>query len=117
MRSKCGDKGVGWRYVWGIHPFSHHLKAGEVFLQGFQLAAVAAKTAVGSEEVKRTMETIRFADPMEHPAVAAIAEKIKAAVAELGAAADAGEAEKVTELCRKIESLAKERADKLMMLK
>ena len=43
MRSKCGDKGVGRRYVWGIHPFSHHLKAGEVFLQGFQLAAVTAE--------------------------------------------------------------------------
>ena len=26
-----------------IHPFGHHLKAGEVFLQSFQLAAVAAE--------------------------------------------------------------------------
>jgi hypothetical protein len=31
------------RYVWCIHPFGHHLKADEVFLQGFQLAAVAAE--------------------------------------------------------------------------
>ena len=43
MRSKRGDKGMGRRYVWCIHPFSHHLKAGEVFLQGFQFAAVAAE--------------------------------------------------------------------------
>ena len=43
MSSKCGDKGVGRRYVWCVHPFGHHLKAGEVFLQGFQLAAVATK--------------------------------------------------------------------------
>ena len=40
---KCCDKGVGWRYVCRIHPFGHHLKAGEVFLQGFQLAAVATE--------------------------------------------------------------------------
>ena len=42
-RSKCGDKGVGRRYIWCVHPLGHHLKAGEVFLQGFQLAAVAAE--------------------------------------------------------------------------
>ena len=43
MRSKCCDKGVGRRYVFCVYPFGHHLKAGEVFLQGFQLATVATK--------------------------------------------------------------------------
>ena len=43
MRSKRGDKGVGRRYICRIHPFGHHLKAGEVFLQGFLLAAVTAE--------------------------------------------------------------------------
>ena len=43
MRSKCGDKGVGRRHVWCVHPFGHHFKVGEVFLQGFQLAAVATE--------------------------------------------------------------------------
>ena len=41
--SESCHKGVGRRYVCRIHPFGHHFKAGEVLLQGFQLADVAAE--------------------------------------------------------------------------
>ena len=34
---------MGRRYVCRIYPFGHHLKVDEVFLQSFQLAAVAAE--------------------------------------------------------------------------
>ena len=51
MRSKCGDKGVGRRHVWCVHPLGHHLKAGEVFLQGSQPTAVATEDDSRSGDV------------------------------------------------------------------
>ena len=69
------------------------------------------------EAVKRTMEAIRYADPVDHPAVTYIAENIKCKVAALGMAVDAGETEKITAVCTEIEQLVKERANKLLLVK
>ena len=80
------------------------------------IAAVAERSA-GNKAVLRTAETMRFADPMEHPAVAPVAEAIGGKIAELGQAVDAGDAARIDSLCVEIERLVKERAAKLMVLK
>ena len=68
--SKSCHKGVGWWHIWCIHPFGHHLKAGEVFLQGFQFAAVAAEDDARSgdhrspsEEGKAALDFLQLAIP------------------------------------------------------
>lgn len=82
------------------------------------VTAIADRAAAADKKaVTRIMETIRYADPMEHPAVAAVVEKINGKVAELGAAVDAGESEKISEICNALELLCKERANKLMIVK
>lgn len=80
------------------------------------ITAVAEKNSA-PEAVKRTMEAIRYADPVEHPAVVYVAENIKSKVAALGMAVDAGETEKVSAICTEIEQLVKERANKLMIVR
>jgi len=82
------------------------------------ISAIAGRAAaVDKKTVRRAMESIRFADPVEHPAAVGIAEQINGKVGELGAAVDAGESEKIAELCTAIERLVKERANKLMIVK
>ena len=61
---------MGRRHIWDIHPFGHHFKAGEVFLQGFQLAAVAAEDDARSgdhrpptEEGKAALDFFQLALP------------------------------------------------------
>ena len=78
------------------------------------ISAIAERAAEADQKtVHRTMESIRFADPMEHSAVAGIVAQITGKVGELGTAVDAGESEKIVELCIAIERLVKERANKL----
>lgn len=80
-----------------------------------EISAIAGRS--DSNAVSRAAEAVRFADPVEHPAVAGIADRISGKVGELGAAVDAGESEKIAELCTAIERLVKERANKLMIVK
>jgi len=66
-------KGGCWRYICRIHPFGHHLKAGEVFLQGFEPTAVAAEDNARSgdnfsptEESKTAFDFLEFAFFVHH---------------------------------------------------
>ena len=81
-----------------------------------EIAAVADRAA-DQPEVVRAAETIRYADPMEHPAVESIVNALRDRVAELDQAVTANDAARRTELCTEIERLVKKRADALMMLK
>ena len=79
---------------------------------------VAGRAATDNKtDINRAMEAIRFADPMEHAAVAGITEKIDRKITELGAAVDSNESGQISEICAAIEQLVKERAAKLMIVK
>jgi hypothetical protein len=67
--------------------------------------------------VECACDKIRFADPMEHPMVADITDKICAKIAALGEAVDKKETDSVIETCAVIERLVKERGAKLLVLK
>ena len=61
-------QGVGRRYVWGVHPFGHHFKAGEVFPQCLKLVSATAQDDRCSgnhrspaEEGKATFYLLEFA--------------------------------------------------------
>lgn len=80
-------------------------------------AAIVERTADADKKtVARLAEAIRYADPVEHPAVAGIVENIHGKIAELGAAVDAGESEKIADICTAVDRLIKERASKLMII-
>lgn len=82
------------------------------------IAAITERAAAADQKpVSRTMESIRFADPTEHPAVAGIVNEIGGKIEELGRAVDSGDSEKIAELCAAIDRLVKARADKLMIVK
>ena len=70
MRLERDNECTRWRHVWCIYPFGHHLKAGEVFLQGLQLAAVATGDDARSgnhrspaEESKAAFDFLQLALP------------------------------------------------------
>lgn len=81
-----------------------------------EIKAVADRAA-DRPEVVRAAEAIRYADPMEHPAVEDIVNALRDRIAALDAAVTANDAARRTELCTEIERLVKKRADALMMLK
>ena len=82
------------------------------------ISIVVDKTAdADKKNVVRTMETIRFADPIGHSAVVEIEKSIKNKISELGIAVTASDSEKIHTLCTEIENLVKERSTKLMILK
>ena len=83
-----------------------------------EISAVAERAAAADRpKVSHAADAVRFADPMEHEAVAQLAAKIGDRISSLGSAVDAGESEKIDELCTEIERLVKERAGKLLLLK
>ena len=82
------------------------------------ITAIAERTSgEDSKQVNRVMESIRFADPVEHVAVSSIVENINIKVSALGEAVDNKDSEKIKEICIVIERLVKERSSKLMIVK
>ena len=82
------------------------------------MIAIAERVgAADKNAVSRIAEAIRYADPVDHPAVDAVVEKITVKIAELGAAVDAGESEKIAEICTTLDLLVRERANKLLIVK
>ena len=56
MRLERGNEGPRRRYVCRIHPFGHHLKAGEVFLQGFEPTVVVSDSDSDQERLQQAFE-------------------------------------------------------------
>lgn len=81
-----------------------------------EIRAIADRAA-DRPAVIRAAEAVRYADPMEHPAVESIVETLRDRIADLDKAVTAGDAVRVEELCTTIERLVKKRADALLMLK
>ena len=83
-----------------------------------EITAVAERSsAADRDRVSRAADAVRFADPMEHEAVASLTAEIYSCISALGNVVDAGESEKIAGYCDQIERKVKERANKLMILK
>ncbi len=67
--------------------------------------------------VSKAAETVRYADPMEHPAVEDIVANLYEKISDLKTAAAENNSLKISTLCREIEQLVNERANKLKILK
>ena len=82
------------------------------------ITAIAERTSgADRKQVNRVMESIRFADPVEHAAVSSIVESINVKISALGEAVDSKDSGKIQEICIIIERLVKERSTKLMIVK
>ena len=83
-----------------------------------EITAIAERGPAGSKKVlTRTMETIRYADPMERKDSIGVLEQIFDKVNELSDAVDADKAEEIESLCTDIERLVKRRSSRLKDVK
>ena len=83
-----------------------------------EITAIAdSASAANKKVVTKTMEAVRYADPMERKDSIDVLEQIFDKVNELSDAVDADDSERIAALCTDIERLVKRRSRKLMDVK
>ena len=83
-----------------------------------EITAIADRTAVAdAPKVRRTMEAVRYADPMALPELYTMDQHIYDEVMALGQAVDNADSGAIEELCIKIERDVKDRTNRMLILK